>query len=89
MNVDNLGTAAAEIAMQSASDYVRKHNLIVRDYGAAIECLRSWCKIMLPQALADAKAAADCGMFAVASETFRASMVLAGIEAAKEFGSVA
>lgn len=83
--IDQLGTAAAEIAMRAAAEYVRANNLKVLDYDAATACLRSWCKIKLPQALADAKQAQECGMSHVAEMTFKATMAEAGIEAAKEF----
>lgn len=83
--IDNLGTIAAETAMQAAAHYVRHNNLKVLDYDAATACIRSWCKIKLPQALKDAKAAFECGMTKIAEATFKATMAEAGIEAAKEF----
>ena len=83
--IDRLGNIAAETAMRAAAEYIRQNNLKVLDYDAATECLRSWCKIKLPQAMADAKQAIDAGMGRVAEATFLASMAQAGIEAAKEF----
>jgi hypothetical protein len=82
---DQLGTIAAETAMRAAAEYVRTNGLKVLDYDAATACLRSYCKVYLPSALADAKSALDCGMGQVAETTFKATMALAGIEAAKEF----
>jgi len=84
-NIDNLGTLAAETAMRAAAEYVRANGLKVLDYEAATACIRSWCKIKLPEALAAAKAALDCHMDKVAEMTFKAIMAEAGIEAAKEF----
>lgn len=83
--VESLGTVAAEIAMASAAQYVRANNLKVIDYEAATNCLRTYCKTWIIQALKDAKEAIDCGMTQVAEATFRATMAKAGIEAAKEF----
>ena len=83
--IESLGTVAADVAMRAAAEYVRTNNLKVLDYDAATACLKSYCKTYLPQALKDAKAAFDCGMNQVAEATFKATMALAGIEAAKEF----
>lgn len=83
--VDRLGTIAADVAMRAAAEYIRINNLKVLDYDAATECLRSYCKSRLPMALKDAKDALDCGMGQVAEATFKATMAMAGIEAAKEF----
>ncbi len=49
-------------------------------------CLTSMVVIRLPQALQEAKETLDVHMDQVAEQTFAASMVLAGIEAAKEVG---
>jgi len=85
MNIDNLGTLAANVAMRAAAEYVRANNLKVLDYDAATECLLSYCKSWITIALRDAKEAIDCGMMQVAETTFKATMAQAGIEAAKEF----
>jgi hypothetical protein len=84
-SVDSLGTLGANVAMKSAANYLHA-NKMTADVDALLECLRSWCKVQLPVALADAKEAADCGMNQIATATFSASMALAGIEAAKEAG---
>lgn len=85
-SIDSLGTIAAEVAMRAAAEYIRTNRLTVLDYEAATACIRSWCKIKLPEALKAAKDALDCRMDAVAEMTFKAIMAEAGIEAAKEFG---
>ena len=84
-SIDSLGTLGAQTAMKAAADYLRRHKLTA-DVDALLACLRSWAKIQLPIALAEAKQAADCGMDQIAIATFTASMAQAGIEAAKEAG---
>jgi hypothetical protein len=81
----NLADVAVTIATRAAAEYLRVHCLKA-DPEALAECLKSWCKIQLPRALADAKDALDARMPQVAEATFAASMVQAGIEAAKEAG---
>jgi len=81
----SLGDVAIEIATRGAWEYLRVHQLQA-DPEALAECLRSWCKIKLPLALKDAKDAIDAHMPQVAEATFAATMVQAGIEAAKEAG---
>jgi len=83
--LDQIGKESAEIAMQAAAQYIRTHKLVVRDYEAAIECLRSHVRASMPKIMDETKAALDCGMEAVAAQTFRAGLALVGIEAAKEF----
>ena len=80
---DTLIDAAAKIAIIGAREYLRVHNLQA-DETALVACCKSWLKIKLPEALNDAKAAMDCGMHQAAEATFKATMILAGIEAAKE-----
>jgi hypothetical protein len=79
----DLVTIACEISMRAAINYLQVHDLTADDK-ALSECLRDWCKIKLPQAMADAKEAIECGMTKAAEATFAATMRLAGIEAAKE-----
>jgi hypothetical protein len=82
--MDNeLAATACRIASQGAIEYLRVHGLTA-DMTALSECIRSWVKIKLPDALGDAREALACGMGHVAEQTFAASMMLAGIEAAKE-----
>ena len=85
LTMESLGAGAAEVAMRAAVEYLCEHKLTA-DPEALVECLRSWIKIKLPEALRDAKDALDCGpgMRMIAERTFNASMALAGIEAAKE-----
>lgn len=78
-----LGGVAAHIAMRAAAAYLIQHDLDADD-AVLTECLKSHCHIRLPQAMDDAKQA--LGMGSLAEHTFRASMALAGIDAAKECG---
>lgn len=80
-----LADVAIAIATASAAEYLRRHSLTAEP-GALASCLRSWLKVKLPEALADAKEALDCHMGQVAESTFRLSIAQAGIEAAKEAG---
>ena len=82
---ERLTVVATRIAAESARRYLVAHKLIARPY-ALTACLASWVKLQLPIALKDAKEALDCGMGKAAEATFAASMILAGIEAAKEAG---
>ena len=83
MNIEALGSLAANQVMLAAAEYCHAHNLKA-DPGALAECCRAHARLRLPEALADAKEAVDCGMKQVAVATFVATMRLAGIEAAKE-----
>jgi hypothetical protein len=65
-------------------EYLSRNNLKVVSPEALAECLHSWVKIKLPEALRDAKEALACNMGKVAEVTFASSMIQAGIEAAKE-----
>jgi hypothetical protein len=73
----------AGIAIQGARDYLTTHGLTA-DNAKLAACLSSWMKIKFFEAMADAKAALDCGMTAVAMQTFSLTMRQAGIEAARE-----
>jgi len=85
--IQNPGLAeiALGIAAIGAGEYLRAHRLQARPEALAY-CLKSWVQIKLPQALWDVKAAMDCHMDAIAEKTFQASLLQAGIEAAKECG---
>lgn len=74
---------AMRIAVKGATEYLEQHKLKANT-AALAECLESWVKAKLPEALHDAKEAMSCGMDGIASMTFGASMIQAGIEAAKE-----
>ena len=83
--IDSLGSIFADTAMRAAVEYLRVHSLKA-DVDALLECLRSWCRIKLDEALRDAKEAIACNMMQVAMATFKATAAQAGIEAAKEAG---
>lgn len=88
--VDTLGQMAAKVATDAALTYLERHKaLTLVNCDALSEHLRRCCRAALPQALADAKAALDCGMREAAIATFKASMVIAGIAAAKTVHFVA
>lgn len=80
---DSLGKVAAVLAAAGARAYLER-NHIAADPVALSECLRSWVSAKLPEALNDAREALACHMDQAAEATFRASMINAGIEAAKE-----
>ncbi len=84
MKVEKLGEVAVTIAAKSAVVWMNAHSMKPVSEEAFCECVKSMTRIRLPQALAEAKEAFEANMDAVAVETFRASMSLAGIEAAKE-----
>jgi len=81
----NLGETAVAIAAEAARIYLDRHNLAATPE-ALSATLRSWVKSNLAEALRDAKDALDANMLQAAEITFKASMVQAGIEAAKEAG---
>ena len=83
MNHTALANAAMQLVVHGAHEYLRSHSLNA-DETALSACCTSWCKAQLPSALNDAKEAFACHMDRVAVATFSASMIQAGIEAAKE-----
>lgn len=82
--VEALAEAAAAAAMRASVSYVKKQGTARPDLDTWTAALRKHVKDALPAALEDAKAALECGMSSAAEQTFTASMVLAGIAAAKE-----
>src|SRR5260221_5393715 len=80
----DLADAAIRMVIQGAKQYLEAHKLQPVSNEALAECCKSWCKINLPEALADAKEAFACHMDRIAITTFQATMMGAGIEAAKE-----
>src|SRR5438034_1295238 len=82
---DNLGTVCVKIGYIAARAYLDRHGLKA-DEDALIACVKSHCKAVVRQAADDAREAFACGMDKIAEETFKASMILAGVEAAKEAG---
>lgn len=71
------------MAVRGSQEYLRAHNLSA-DSSALATAIQKWVKASFDTALDDAKQALDCGMGAVAEQTFAASMMQAGITAAKE-----
>ena len=87
---EQLGQEAADIAIRGALRYLQRHGrLDLATANKLEEPLRRCVKAAIPVALADAKAALDCGMVAVARATFAATMLQAGIAAGKEVYFVA
>jgi hypothetical protein len=83
--INSLGQMAGDIAARAAIKYLEIHGKLTPDVADRLaEPLSRHARQALPEALADAKEALNCGMVDVAKETFAASMVLAGINAAKE-----
>lgn len=83
--IQALAETVSDIAAHAAITYLKQQNLTATDEALAA-CLASWIRLKLPEAFADAKQAIDSGMEQYAEMTFRATMALAGIEAAKEAG---
>lgn len=81
--IDTLGKIAGIAVIQGARDYL-KANKLTADDTVLKACAASWMRAKMPEALKDAKDALACGLAKVAEQTFVASMMLAGIEAAKE-----
>lgn len=75
--------AACRIAAKGAMEYLRVNHLTA-DNDALAACLKSWVKAKWDEAMRDAKEALEANMGQVAESTFAASMLQAGIEAAKE-----
>ena len=84
-NSDDLARVAVGIAAQSATAYLKTHGLQASTEALA-NCLSASVRMAFPKALADAREAYEAHMGQVGEATFRASMALAGIEAAKEAG---
>ena len=83
-----IGDQIVVTAYKAANEYLTANSLKA-DAEALRLCIKSWCKIKLPEAIADAKSAFECGMDQIGTQTFLASFALAGIEAAKEAGQPA
>ena len=83
-----LGSRAAEAAMRGAAEYLRLHKVTITDWDTATRIVAERTRDAIPEALADAKVAFDCGMIEAATLTFLASMRLAGIAAAKEIAAL-
>lgn len=85
--IDALVRVAADTAMRAAADYIRLHEIVVDDYEHVTQVLQSEVKYAIGPALEEVKAAFAANMGHVAVATFRASMMAAGIKAAKEFSA--
>jgi len=85
VDIETLGERTFEIATRAAMRYLETHNFSA-DPDALASCLTSWVRAKLPEALRDAKEALDAGLTEYAEPTYNATIVLAGIEAAKEAG---
>lgn len=84
--IDSLGSRAAEMAMQGAADYIRRQGLTSAqiDVDALIKALKRIAPAAALRAMDDAREAWAANMPQVAQATFAATMMAAGIEAAKE-----
>jgi len=87
-DIETLGERTFEIATQAAMRYLETHELTAEP-DALASCLSSWVRAKLPEALRDAKEALDAGLTEYAELAYKATIVLAGIEAAKEAGFAA
>ena len=84
-SVESLGTIAAAVACRAAIEWCRVHGQLGNvDIDQLTEAVRFHARMALPDALEDAREALDAHMGAAAEQTFRASMALAGIAAARE-----
>ena len=87
-----LGRSAVEIAANAAADYLRNKKVTGRsgiDTQKLLDIIRAQVKSHLDEALNDAKDALDANMSQVATATFKASMIQAGLAAAKEYEKTA
>ena len=87
-DTEALSEQTLHIAAQAAMRYLETHGLTA-DPDALASCLAAWVRAKLPEALQDAKEALDAGLTEYVKLTYEATIVLAGIEAAKEAGFAA
>ena len=85
MATERLADVAAQVAGRAAYVYMDKHGLKAEP-SALAESLKAMVKLRMGEALHDAKEALDCGMRKMAEMAFVATMIEAGIDAAKEAG---
>jgi len=78
--------AGVTIAADGARQYFQQHQQHPASPEAFTACVVAAVKSILPSAMFDAKAAIEANLPDYATATFKASMILAGIEAAKECG---
>jgi len=85
MNANELIETATRIAIIAGRQWLTIHpEAKIGDQNVYADCLKANIKIRFPEAVRSAEQALGCGMNQVASQTFQASMALAGIDAAKE-----
>lgn len=82
--VDSLVQIGFTIAMAAAREYHRVQGNGPADDSTLVACVKSMLKIRWAEAMRDVKEALDAHMDDAADATFKASMALVGIEAAKE-----
>jgi len=84
-DIGYLADIAAEAAMKGAAEWLAVNKIVptAPTLMALTANLKATIAAALPQALADAREATECGMAQIAGATFVASMRLAGINAAK------
>ena len=82
MNAQSLTVASFALAANAARCWLDRHHRHAPD-DVLTAALKAQIAAALPAALADSKDAFDCGMDQAAAHTFQASMVLAGVAAAK------
>jgi hypothetical protein len=86
--INQLAAIAADTAMRGAADYFRLNDITVTNFVRATDLIRAEVRSSLDEALDDAKSAFGCGMDRMATCTFRASMLAAGLRAAKAYVEV-
>jgi len=84
-DVTALVQAGMVVAVRTAHIYLCRYSLTAEP-DALTECLRSHVEAAYESAMCDAQEALDCGLKWAALATFKASMAIAGIAAAKECG---
>lgn len=81
---DHLTTMTARIVYAAFKEYFKAHPDMKYSAAEATAAINRHSGLGYGQGMADAKEAFACGMSDVAETTFRASLVQAGINAAKE-----
>lgn len=81
-NMQELGEASLRMVYGAAKLYLTTQHLTADPERLAV-CCKAQLKVALPEALADAREALVCHNPQLAETTFKASLVIAGIEAAK------
>ena len=87
-DTEALSEQTLHIAAQAAMRYLETHNLTASP-DALASCLTYRVRAKLPEALRDAQEAVEAELPAYGELTYKATIALAGIEAAKEAGFAA